>query len=62
VRTFVSGARRDTGKLANALQRDFEQAQKRLGGAPAARSRAATTASRRRKPQPAARRSARKPS
>ena len=62
VRTLITDARRDTGKLAKALQRDFERAQKRLGGAPATRSRAAATASRRRKPQPAARRSARKPS
>jgi len=31
LRTFVSSARRDGGKLAKALQRDFEQAQKRVG-------------------------------
>ena len=31
LRTFLSTARRDTGKLATALQRDFAQAQKRLG-------------------------------
>ena len=30
LRTFVSSARRDTGKLAKALQRDFTQAQKQL--------------------------------
>jgi hypothetical protein len=35
LRTFVTSARRDSGKLAKALQRDFEQAQKRLAGAPA---------------------------
>jgi hypothetical protein len=32
LRTFLSSARRDTGRLAKALQRDFTQAQKRLGG------------------------------
>jgi len=32
LRTFVSSARRDSGKLAKAPQRDFEQAQKRLAG------------------------------
>src|ERR1700758_3293149 len=35
LRTFVSSARRDSGKLAKALQRNFEEAQKRLAGAPA---------------------------
>jgi hypothetical protein len=35
LRTFVTSARRDSGKLAKALQRDFEQAQKRLAGASA---------------------------
>ena len=30
LRTFVSSTRRDTGKLAKALQRDFTQAQKQL--------------------------------
>jgi hypothetical protein len=57
LRTFVSSARRDSGKLAKALQRDFEQAQKRLAGAPVARSRAASTAGRQRKPQTGTRRS-----
>jgi hypothetical protein len=51
LRTFVTSARRDSGKLAKALQRDFERAQKRLAGAPAARSRIAATPSRRRKAQ-----------
>jgi hypothetical protein len=60
LRTFVTSARRDSGKLAKALQRDFEQAQKRLAGAPAARSRAAATASRRRRTQATATRSTRK--
>jgi len=59
VRTFVSSARRDTSKLAKALQRDFEQAQKRLTGAPATRSRTSPSAGQR-KPQPAARRDAAK--
>ncbi len=30
-RTFISNARRDTGKLTKALQRDFEHAQEQLG-------------------------------
>jgi hypothetical protein len=59
VRTFVTSARRDSGKLAKALQRDFEQAQKRLA-APAAPARAAGTASRPRRTQATATRSARK--
>jgi hypothetical protein len=48
LRTFVSSARRDTGKLTRALQRDFEQAQRggragsRAARAGAARGRAAT--------------------
>jgi hypothetical protein len=49
LRSFITSARRNSGKLAKALQRDFEQAQKRLAGAPPARSRAAATPSRRRK-------------
>ena len=60
VRTFVTSARRDSGKLAKALQRDFQQAQKRVAGAPAARSRGAATASRQRRTQGAATRSTRK--
>ena len=56
LRTFVSSARRDSGKLAKALQRDFEQAQKRLAGAPPARARTAATASRQRKPRTGTRR------
>ena len=51
LQTFVTSARRDSGKLAKALQRDFEQAQKRLTGAPASRSRTAAPASRQRKAQ-----------
>ena len=30
LRAFISSARRDAGKLAKALQRDFDQAQKQL--------------------------------
>ena len=60
--TFVSSARRDSGKLAKALQRDFEQAQKRLAGTPAARSRSTATASRQRTPGTAARRTSPKAS
>lgn len=33
LQTFVSSARRDSGKLAKALQRDFDQAQKKLSKA-----------------------------
>ena len=36
VRTFVSSARRDSGKLAKALARDFERAEKELAVAPRA--------------------------
>ena len=36
LRTFVSSARRDTGKLAKALQRDVTQAQKQLARGTAA--------------------------
>src|SRR5205085_11502914 len=35
LRTFVSNARRDSGKLAKALQREFDQAQKQLAKAAA---------------------------
>jgi len=56
LRTFVSTARRDTGKLAKALQRDFEQAQKRVAGTPATRSRTTATASRQRPPRTATKR------
>ena len=49
LRGFVTSARRDSGKLAKALQRDFEQAQKRLTGVPASRARTTATASRQRK-------------
>jgi hypothetical protein len=45
LRAFISSARRDTGKLAKALQRDFEHAQKQLaqGTGTAGESRAKTT-------------------
>ena len=62
LRAFILSARRDSGKLAKALQRDFEQAQKRLAGAPAVRSRAGATASRPRRSQAAPRSSKRKAS
>ena len=45
LRTFLSTASRDTGKLATALQRDFAQAQKRLGN-PGPSSRPASAPSR----------------
>src|ERR1035441_8323478 len=45
LRAFISSARRDTGKLTKALQRDFDQAQKQLaqGTGTAGESRAKTT-------------------
>jgi hypothetical protein len=45
LRAFISSARRDTGRLAKALQRDFDQAQKQLaqGTGTAGESRAKTT-------------------
>src|SRR4030081_3525835 len=46
LRTFVSSARRDTGKLGKALARDFEQAEKKLvqrSSAQATRSKAPTS-------------------
>ena len=61
LRTFVTSARRDSGKLAKALQRDFEQAEKRLAGAAAPRSRADATPSRRRRAQAGAARRTPKP-
>jgi hypothetical protein len=45
LRTFVGSARRDSGKLAKALQRDFTQAQKQLARGTAAGSRSSKTAS-----------------
>jgi hypothetical protein len=44
---FVSDARRDSGKFATALKRDFEQATKAAAGRPAPTSRAAGTSRRR---------------
>ena len=59
LRTFVSSARRDTGKLAKALARDFEQAEKRLAQpATTGKPRAGTTASQPKRARPAAKRSA----
>ena len=58
VRTFVSSARRDTGKLTKALQRDFDQAQKqatKATSAPRSRTKAAA-ASRPKAPRTAAKR------
>ena len=45
LRAFISSARRDAGKLAKALQRDFDQAQKQLaqGTGTAGEARAKTT-------------------
>jgi hypothetical protein len=58
LRTFVSSARRDSGKLAKALAHDFERAEKELAAAPRSRSR--TTATRRSSRQTAARRTSSK--
>ena len=57
LRAFIGNARRDTGKLAKALARDFEHAQKQLaqGTSTAAQSPAKRPA---RKPRAAAKRSA----
>lgn len=60
LRAFVSSARRDSGKLAKALARDFERAEKELAAAPRAGAR--TPATRQRKRQTAASRSTRKTS
>lgn len=58
LRTFVSSARRDTGKLAKALQRDFTQAQKQLPRSTAAGSaRTKPAGSRSSKTAPASKRS-----
>ena len=64
LRAFISNARRDTGKLTKALQRDFEHAQKQLaeGTGIAGEPRAKTAASPARKPRAAAKRSAPKAS
>jgi hypothetical protein len=59
LRTFVASARRDSGKLAKALARDFEQAERRLGQpATTRRARAGTTATRATRPRAAPKRSA----
>ena len=64
LRAFISSARRDTGKLAKALQRDFEHTQKQLaqGTGTVGESRAKTAASPARKAPAAAKRSAPKAS
>jgi len=60
VRTFITSARRDSGKLAKALAQDFTQAEKRLASrASGTRARRAGTA---RKAQTSSRRSSRKSS
>ena len=58
LRTFVSSTRRDTGKLAKALQRDFTQAQKQLArGTAAGSARTKPAGSRSSKTAPASKRS-----
>jgi hypothetical protein len=55
--TLVTSARRETGKLAKALARDFEQAETQLArSARAGGSRAKSAATSRRKPRTAAKR------
>jgi hypothetical protein len=62
VGTFVSSARRDTGKLSKALTRDFEQAQKLLAKATSPRSRSKATSSARKTRGSASKRTGRKAS
>jgi hypothetical protein len=62
VRTFISSARRDSSKLAKALARDLEQAEKRLASGRAGTRAPTRTASRRPKTQTSSRRSTSKPS
>jgi len=59
---FISSARRDAGKFAKALTRDFEQAQKLLAKAPTPRSRSSAAASRRKRSPTTAKRTGRKTS
>lgn len=61
VRAFLSSARRDTGKLAKALQKDFDRAQTQIGASRSSSSARTATASRRTAAKkPAARRTAAK--
>jgi len=66
LRKFVTTARRDSGKLTKALQRDFEQAEKRLTQRSTTRrtstSRTRSTSARARKPKASGARSRRKTS
>jgi hypothetical protein len=62
VRTFVSSARRDSRKLAKALQRDFEQAEKLLTERTGGRASRTSTARSQAKPRAAATRTKRKAS
>jgi hypothetical protein len=55
LRAFVSNARRDTSKLAKALARDFDRAERRVAQTGASRrSRSAATAGRSKRSRPAA--------
>lgn len=49
LRSVVTNARRHSGRLTSALQRDFEQAQKKLGSSKSARSSRKTSSTRRAK-------------
>ena len=62
LRAFISNARRDTGKLAKALARDFEHAQKQLADGTGTAAKSRPTSSPARKPRAAAKRSAPKAS
>jgi hypothetical protein len=56
LRAFVTNARRDTGKLARALARDFEQAEKRLGRSTSGGTARGGSASRAKRPRGSSRR------
>jgi len=60
VSTFVSGARRDAGKFAKALARDFQQAQKQVAKPASPRSRASATTGPKKRSSTTAKRTARK--
>jgi len=62
LRAFISSARRDSSKLAKALARDLEQAEKRLASSTSGTRTPTRTTSRRPKTQTSSRRSTSKPS
>ena len=62
VSKFISSARRDAGKFAKALARDFQQAQKQVAKPSSPRSRASATTGRRKRSATTAKRTGRKAS